>query len=96
MADIDIGGTLPSLTAISITTTSQSVSVPAYARAVYIVDAVADLLYSFDDATWASAPAAALFEVWNKGSAAPESRTFYVKLSTGGPTATHLDARGVA
>lgn len=96
MADIDISGLLPQHAAITITTTSQSVSVPGYVRAVYVVDAVANLLYSFDGTTWANAPAAALFEVWNRGSSAAESRTFYLKLDSGGPTSTHLDARGVA
>ena len=91
MADVTITGDMPSLTELELTTTAQEVSVPSRARAAYIMEKSANLLYSYDGATFASAPNADGFCVWSRDQGGG-ARSVYLKTSTGTHTC-RIDVR---
>lgn len=91
MADVTILGDLPSLTALSLTTTAQEVALPARCRAAYIMEKSASIQYSYDGTVYAAAPNADGFCVWSRerdGS----PRSIWLKLSTG-THSCNLDCR---
>ena len=92
MADIDVTGNLPTLQTLSLTTSAQSVRLPVTARAAYIIEATANLQYSFDGSTYADAPNAAGFLVWSRRTSSSDDPMFFLKLSSGTATA-RLDIR---
>ena len=93
MPTIALGGLIPGLTEITLTTTPQDYTVPAYMRRIFVPEAVSNLQYSFDGTTYADAPAAAGFLVWSKGSGSSDAHQLWLKLSSGGPTTARLDCR---
>ena len=93
MPTIALGGLIPGLTEITLTTTPQDYTVPGYMRRIFVPEAVTGLQYSFDGTTYADAPAAAGFLVWSKGSQSSDAHVLWLKLSSGGPTTARLDCR---
>ena len=93
MADIDVAGDLPSLTTVVLTTSVQTVSIPARARAVYIIEQTPNVQYSFDGTTYADAPHAAGFLVWSRARSSSADPLLYLKLSSGTTHTVRLDVR---
>jgi len=93
MADIDITGDLPSLTTVVLTTSAQSVAIPARARAVYVIEQTPNLQYSFDGSTYADGPNAAGFLVWSRARSSSADPLLYLKLASGTTHTVRLDVR---
>lgn len=85
MADVTILGDLPSMTAITITTTAQEVVMHPRAKSAILNEKGANTLFSWDGTTYATLPNAENAPIWYSDRA-NGARSVWLKTSTG----THI------